>query len=234
MKLLAKLSAYLPLALTLIWLQFLPDQVPLHYNFAGEIDRWGSKWEYLLLPGIAHLFAACFSLAELLMRRQAGTDEKALAHVETNCKLLRVVLVGSVLLFTVLEAVLLLSAGKAAAEGAKTAAIPYLRIISLALAFLLIVLGNLMPKSRRNSFVGLRCAWTAYNDLTWQKSNRFGGWALAAAGLVTIPAALLLPEPWPLIVLLAALHAATAASLIYARQVCREEKMKNEKRITKN
>ncbi len=234
MKLLAKLSALLPLALTLVWLQFLSDRVPLHYNFAGEIDRWGSKWEYLLLPGIALLFAACFSLAGLLMRRQAGTDEKALAHVETNCKLLRVVLAGSVLLFTVLQAVLLLSAGKAAADGAQTAPLPYLRMTALALAFLLIVLGNLMPKSRRNSFVGLRCAWTAYNDLTWQKSNRFGGWALAAAGLVTIPAALLTPEPWPIAVLLGALLAATLASLVYARQVYREEKMKNEKRITNN
>lgn len=28
----------------------LPDQVPVHYNFAGEIDRWGSKNELLLLP----------------------------------------------------------------------------------------------------------------------------------------------------------------------------------------
>ena len=183
MKLLAKLSAFLPLAMTLIWLQFLPDRVPLHYNFAGEIDRWGSKWEYLLLPGIALLFAACLSLAGLLMRRQAGTDEKALAHAETNRRVLRIVLVCSALFFTVLQAVLLLGAGRAAAEGAKTAAIPYLRIISL---------------------------------------------ALVAAGLLTLPAALLLPEPWSLIVLLAALHAATAASLVYARQVYREEKMKNE------
>ena len=30
----------------------LPDQIPAHYNFAGEIDRWGSKNEFLLFPGI--------------------------------------------------------------------------------------------------------------------------------------------------------------------------------------
>ena len=234
MKTISKLSAFLPLSLTLIWLQFLPDRVPLHYNFAGEIDRWGSKWEYLLLPGIALLFAACLSLAGLLMRRQAGTDEKALAHVETNCKLLCVVLAGSLLFFTVLQAVLLLSAGKAAAEGAQTAPLPFLRMTALALSFLLIVLGNLMPKSRRNSFVGLRCAWTEYNDLTWQKGNRFGGWALATAGLVTIPAALLTPEPWPIVALLAALLAATIASLIYARKVYQEEKQKQFKNTEKN
>ena len=28
----------------------LPEQIPGHYNGAGEIDRWGDKWELLLLP----------------------------------------------------------------------------------------------------------------------------------------------------------------------------------------
>lgn len=30
----------------------LPDEVPAHYNAVGEVDRWGSKWELLILPGI--------------------------------------------------------------------------------------------------------------------------------------------------------------------------------------
>lgn len=28
----------------------LPEQVPGHYNAAGEVDRWGSKYEILVLP----------------------------------------------------------------------------------------------------------------------------------------------------------------------------------------
>ncbi len=225
MKLLAKLSAFVPLAVSLVWLQFLPDRVPLHYNFAGEIDRWGSKWELLLLPGIVVLFAAGFSLAGLLLRRKAGTDEKARAHAESNCRILRIVLLGSVLLFTVLQAVLLLGAGRGAAEdGAKTAEVPFLKITAIGLAFLFILMGNLMPKSRMNSSVGFRCGWSMYNENTWRRSNRFGGWALTAAGLVTIPAALLAPEPWPLPICLGALLAALVASLVYAKKVYREEK----------
>ncbi|MEC1178196.1 DUF1648 domain-containing protein [Metasolibacillus meyeri] len=30
----------------------LPAQVPMHFNGAGEIDRWGSKYEMLILPAI--------------------------------------------------------------------------------------------------------------------------------------------------------------------------------------
>ncbi|MDF2859368.1 MAG: hypothetical protein K0Q87_5219 [Neobacillus sp.] len=30
----------------------LPEEVPGHYNALGEVDRWGSKWELLILPGM--------------------------------------------------------------------------------------------------------------------------------------------------------------------------------------
>ena len=41
-----------------ICLSFLPDQIPAHYNFAGEVDRMGSKYETLLLPAFAVLMGA--------------------------------------------------------------------------------------------------------------------------------------------------------------------------------
>ena len=76
MKLFARISIILPLAVTLIWLQFLPEQVPLHYDFAGNIDRWGSKWENLLIPGIVLVggVIAYFSVKAVL--RKPVADEK--------------------------------------------------------------------------------------------------------------------------------------------------------------
>jgi|SRR5690625_3075775 len=38
------------IALLIVVWNKLPDQVPAHYNAAGEVDRWGSKWELLILP----------------------------------------------------------------------------------------------------------------------------------------------------------------------------------------
>lgn len=46
-----------------IWSQ-LPDQVPAHYNAAGDVNRWGSKWELILLPVIAALLAVFMSFLE--------------------------------------------------------------------------------------------------------------------------------------------------------------------------
>ena len=44
--LLTVLSLIVPLAALL----FLPDSIPAHYNAAGVVDRWGSKYEILIFP----------------------------------------------------------------------------------------------------------------------------------------------------------------------------------------
>lgn len=40
--------------LVLFW-RSLPDPMPAHYNLAGQIGRWGSRLEMLVLPGISIL-----------------------------------------------------------------------------------------------------------------------------------------------------------------------------------
>lgn len=38
------------IALLIIRWKDLPDQIPGHYNLAGEIDRWGNKNELIVIP----------------------------------------------------------------------------------------------------------------------------------------------------------------------------------------
>ncbi|KAB2495307.1 DUF1648 domain-containing protein [Priestia endophytica] len=42
----------------------IPTKVPAHYNIAGEVNRWGSKWELLLLPGISTFLLILMTLLE--------------------------------------------------------------------------------------------------------------------------------------------------------------------------
>ena len=39
-----------PVVLSLLLLPLLPERIPAHYNLYGQVDRWGSKLEVLLLP----------------------------------------------------------------------------------------------------------------------------------------------------------------------------------------
>lgn len=47
---------FLPLAMALVSLPFLPDQIPAHYDGAGLVTRWGSPFEVLILPPFVVLF----------------------------------------------------------------------------------------------------------------------------------------------------------------------------------
>lgn len=40
----------------------LPDKIPGHYNAAGVVDRWGEKWEILILPIITTILYVGISL----------------------------------------------------------------------------------------------------------------------------------------------------------------------------
>ena len=43
-----------------------------------------------------------------------------------------------------------------------------------------------MPKLKRNSLIGLRTSWSMKNDVTWQKSQRFGGISFIVTGIIII------------------------------------------------
>ena len=50
----------------------------------------------------------------------------------------------------------------------------------------MIIIGNIMPKARLNSIFGLRTSWSMKNELTWKKSQRFGGILFIIAGIIIV------------------------------------------------
>jgi len=49
--------------LMVTWMD-LPDRVPAHFNASGEVDRWGSKYELFILPGIGFFSLVLMQLLE--------------------------------------------------------------------------------------------------------------------------------------------------------------------------
>ncbi|MBT9446177.1 MAG: SdpI family protein [Hyphomonadaceae bacterium] len=54
---------------------------------------------------------------------------------------------------------------------------------------LFVFLGDAMPKTRPNFFVGVRTPWTLSSDLAWQKTHRLAGWLFVLVGFWAIVAA---------------------------------------------
>lgn len=72
-------------------------------------------------------------------------------------------------------------------------AVDVVRIVAVGVALLLIVLGNVMPKSQPNSFAGLRIPSTLNDAANWQATHRLTGWLLVASGLALLLAGLVVP-----------------------------------------
>lgn len=51
---------------------------------------------------------------------------------------------------------------------------------------LMIILGNVMPKLRMNSIIGLRTKWSMKNETAWKKSQFCGGISFIAAGVIIL------------------------------------------------
>ena len=87
--------------LVLYW-RDIPQKVPMHFNAAGQIDRWGSKAELLILPVIAWLLYLMMTVVEQLpgawntgVKVTEENRERVyalLAHMLSTLKFLTVVL----------------------------------------------------------------------------------------------------------------------------------------------
>lgn len=56
----------------------LPDEVPAHYNALGEVDRWGSKMELLILPLVGAFSAVLMQLFEKLPESHNYPDSRSI------------------------------------------------------------------------------------------------------------------------------------------------------------
>lgn len=174
---------FLPLAVTVIALFFLPDQIPAHYNAANQVDRWGSKFEALILPAMVILFG----LFMLGMAKFISAMDKSSKNNETIC-----IIAGlcCLILFNVMTYYFLYLDF----HGVKNlSALPLdvNQIMFGLLGIIMILVGNVMPKLRMNSLIGLRTSWSMKNETTWKKSQLFGGISFIAGGILIVVLCLL-------------------------------------------
>ncbi len=180
-KTLTILALALSLGATLVALLVFPERVPAHWNFRGEVDRWGSKFELLILPLIQLLLVGLMQVWPRLDPSRRGPWRHWPTLVAATAWVLTLTQLG-VLYLT--QATL---AGQGSARG--------LRALWLALGLVFIVLGNYLPKAPQNWIFGVRTPWTLTNKRAWQATNRAAGWILVGFGVLLVFLALFYPNP---------------------------------------
>ena len=226
MKKLMWIISLISVAITAAAVTILPDRVPMHSDIAGNIDRWGSKYENFIFPVIILALALTMHLTIRYFEKQTekGKTEKERESARTNVKVLGIVGVVTTAMFTVMQCFILYGAYTGAKENAAEMTVDIGKVSCILLGLLFIILGNFMTKTRTNSIIGTRISWSMYNDTTWKKSNRFSAIVLILAGILTIITAVLLKNSFAaMLLMLGYLLAAVILSLIYAHKVYIEE-----------
>lgn len=145
-----------------------PDRIPVHWNAAGEVDRYGGKFEgLLLLPLIA---TGVYLLMRYLPRVDPGRANYG--SFATTYGVIRVSIL--VVLAAVYGIVHLWIRGQQVSVST---------VIPVLLGGFFIVLGAVMAKIRPNWFVGLRTPWTLSSKAAWVRTHRVGGWLFILEGL---------------------------------------------------
>ena len=212
--------AAINLAVTAAVLQLLPETVPMHYNIYGEADRWGSKYESLLIPGMALALSLLMQLFIMhFEKKTASGSDKEKASALSNTKVMKIIGVSMVSVFTVLQGFLLYNSY----TGGTQSGFDFGRVTCILCGALFAVLGNFMPKTKKNYLLGFRMKWSMYNDTTWMKTNRFGGAVLVAVGLLSILAAVLADAGLSLILMTGFLMLALVAVIVYSYSVYKKE-----------
>lgn len=174
---------FLPLAAVLIALQFLPEQIPAHYNFNNQVDRWGSKYEALIFPAFTLVMGGIM----LVIAKYLTKHEENGKNNESICIIAGIV---SLVIFNIMTGYFLYVDFNGV-ENPSSIAIDINQISFGILGVGMIILGNVMPKLRMNSLIGLRTSWSMKNEDTWKKSQKFGGISLIIGGVAMLVISLL-------------------------------------------
>lgn len=152
----------------------MPDPMPSHWNAAGEIDGYMSKfWGMFLMPlvslGMLLLFIAIPRIDPL---------KANIAQFIESYNVMMVLLIAYMLYVYALT----LFAAMGYQFNMTTMLIP-------AMGILFIVIGFLIGKAKRNFFVGIRTPWTLSSDTVWAKTHALGKWTFIGSGVACIVSA---------------------------------------------
>ena len=177
----------LPLLAGTVLYPRLPETMATHWGFDGTANGWSSR-------GMAVFGLPLFILALHLVCSYAESRDTKRKNVNP---VLRTVMLWFCPAVSLLGGALTLGTGLGYEMHVSTVAPVFVGLLFL-------ILGNYLPKIRRNRTMGIKLPWTLASEENWTRTHRVAGFTWVAAGLLMLLSALLrLHGPTVTVVLLA-------------------------------
>ena len=162
-------------ALALVTWSHAPDQIPVSWGTNGQVDRYGGKFEGLLVLPFATL--AIYGLTLVFPKLDPGR-----LNYPRFAGAFYVIRLATVALMAVMYGIFhLVMRGQH---------VDVERVMPLLIGAFFVVLGSVLGKIRPNWFVGIRTPWTLSSKAAWVRTNRLGGWVMVVAGFAIMTASL--------------------------------------------
>ena len=152
----------------IIWKQ-LPNQIPTHFNLAGQANNYQSK--PLAVFGLP-LFLLLMHLFVIFVTARDSKNQTM------NEKMVKVIYW---LIPIVSLSVFYLIYSKALGSTTNPSV-----FVSALLGLIFVIMGNYMPKLKVNHTVGIRLPWTLQSEDNWHKTHRLAGKLWVLGGLILL------------------------------------------------
>ncbi len=193
--------------------QKLPDEVriPVHWNVAGQPDRYGGKCLGLMLMPLATIIMVIVMLV-------APTVEPRQQNIQSSRKAYNMILSAIVLLMAFLHFIILM-----AALGQP---VNVMKGVCLGIGLMFILIGNYSGKIRSNFMLGVKTPWTLSSELSWHKTHRLAGRLFILLGAIIGLSGLTLPGMAVFIILLTGGFGLVAVIMVYSYLIWKKDPQK--------
>lgn len=163
-----------PIILGIVFYDKMPEQLPTHWGTNGEVDQYSSKlMALILLPCILFAVQGIVIFVTKNDPRKKNISESGLNIILFICPVLSIVISFVIILYGLNKP------------------IDTSKLVGLIISLLIIVLGNFIPKQRRNYTLGIRVPWALNSDDNWNATHRFGGIVMVVGGILALIGVLL-------------------------------------------
>jgi uncharacterized membrane protein len=155
--------------LALIW-NTLPEKVPTHWDYKGEVDKWGDKYSLIAL-----LFLLPVLTYVLMLVVPKIDPKKKIELMGGKYYQLKFILV----LFMSMLAFIILHLTENQSMSSPN-------LIYIPIGVLFIALGNYFKVIQPNYFIGIKTPWTLENKEVWKLTHVLAGKLWIAGGLLIV------------------------------------------------
>lgn len=154
----------------------LPPRVPTHWNLEGQVNGYSSPLVAVgIMPAVAAFIWLLMLVLPAISPRGFRVDSSATPFYAST--------------LAVIAVMLAIHAGVTRTQ--LTGSAPAAALFLVPIGILLVIIGSLIGRTKKNFWIGVRTPWTLASDEVWQRTNRLagslfvvGGVLLAAASLV--------------------------------------------------